>query len=366
MQKIIFVPDTLPGALSAAAVCDVLCEVFAQYFPEAEQLCLPLGSDAAARTPQGRSRTVRVKGPAGEELRAAYTVLPERRIAIVDAASCAGAALGSAAGVAPGRATSYGVGQMLLDALQTGCREILLCLSSAAAVDAGAGCAAALGVRFLDGAGRSFVPVGDTLANVARIDLLGRAPVLAEARLRVLAGSRIPLCGRRGAAFAAGAAPDEAERLDEGLCHLAAVAESALGVRMADRPGGGAAGGLGAGAVAFLGAELSPGVKPLLDLAGFDKMLEGASLVVTAAGYLDARCAAGSALSGVASRARRAGVPVLAFGGTVGDGAAELYGLGVTAMQAVNRAGLAPADAASRAAADLRCAAADACRLMLL
>ncbi|WP_294497176.1 glycerate kinase [uncultured Gemmiger sp.] len=366
MQKIVLVPDAMPGALSAARVCDVLGEAFAHFFPEAELVRLPLGSASVLQASAGEPRIVRVQGPAGNEMRAAYTVLPDRRTAIVDAAACAGAGVGRAAGVLPGRATSYGVGQMILDALQTGCREILLCLSAGAGADGGTGCAAALGVRFLDASGRSFVPVGDTLKSIAHIDLLGRAPVLAGARLRILAGSQAPLCGPQGPAWTLGLPARDAANLDEGLGHLAAVTENDLGIAMADHPGAGAAGGLGAGAMAYLGGELCPGVEPLLDLAGFDAMLEGASLVVTAAGRLDAASALGSAVSSVALRARQARVPVLAFGGVVADGAAELYGLGVTAMQAVNRAGLSPAAAAPRTAADLRRAAEDACRLMLL
>lgn len=366
MQKILLVPDSFPGALSAARACQILGEVFRRYFPEAEQLPLPLGTGAVIAAEAGEARTVRVKGPAGEELRARYTVLPRRRVAILDAAACAGAEIGRAAGVAPGRATSYGVGQMILDALQTGCRELLLCLGSSAAADGGTGCAAALGVRFLDASGRSFVPVGDTLSGIAHIDLLGRAPVLAGARLRILAGSQAPLCGDGGAAAGLGLSPDQTARLQAGLAHLAAVTETDLGISVADRPGAGAAGGLGAGAAAFLGGELCPGVEPLLDLADFDRMLEGASLVVTAAGVLDAASALGSPVCSVARRAQNAGVPVLAFGGVVADGAAELYGMGVTAMQAVNRGGLSAASAAPRAAADLRRAAEDACRLMLL
>ena len=366
MQKIVLVPDSITGGLSAARVCDMLGEVFARYFPEADQVRLPLGGVDTLRA-GGEQRIARVRGPYGEELRARYTVLPDTRTAILDASACTGVEVARTLGpLQPGRATSYGVGQMMLDALQTGCRELLLCLGQSAAMDGGAGCAAALGVRFLDASGRSFVPVGDTLNNIAHIDLLGGAPLLAGARLRVLSGSQAPLWGDGGAASVLGLPAQEAARLDQGLAHLAAVTEADLDIRIADAPGAGASGGLGAGAAAFLGGELCPGVEPLLDLAGFDELLEGASLVVTTADRLDAASALGSATASVAQRAQRARVPVLAFGGVISDGAAELYGMGVTAMQAINRSGLSAAAAAPRAGADLRRAAADACRMMLL
>ena len=236
--------------------------------------------------------------------------------------------------------------------------------------DGGTGCASALGVRFLDKAGRSFVPVGDTLGNIAHIDLLGRAPVLADAKLRVLCDVRNPLCGRNGAAavFAPQKGADAAEvaRLDAGLAHLAAVTEAELGVRVSTLPGAGAAGGMGAGAVAFLGGQLCSGIQVLLDLVGFDKMLAGADLVITGEGCIDGQSAQGKVISGVARRAQAAGVPVLAFGGRIGEGAWELYRMGVTAMQATDRAALPFEKAAPRAAADLRAAAEDACRLMTL
>lgn len=377
MQKVILVPDSFKGSLTSGEVCEILAEVFGRYFPGAELVQVPLADggegsvSAFVSALGGETRTVRVQGPYGDEVRARYALLPGRHTAVIEMSACAGLPLAQAAGrLEPGRATTYGVGQMILDALQIGCREILLGLGGSCTNDGGAGCAAALGVRFLDKAGRSFVPVGDTLANIAHIDLLGRAPVLAGAKLRALCDVRNPLCGKNGAAAVfgpqKGASPQDVARLDAGLAHLAAVAEAELGVPVAALPGAGAAGGMGAGAVAFLGGELCSGIEVLLDLVGFDNMLKGADLVVTGEGCIDGQSAQGKVLSGVARRARVAGVPVLAFGGRIGEGAWELYRLGVTAMQAADRAALPFAQEAPRAAADLRAAAEDACRLMTL
>ena len=377
MQKIILVPDSFKGSLTSGEVCDILAEVFGRYFPQAELVQVPLADggegsvSAFVAALGGEMRTVRVQGPYGEETRARYALLPDHRTAVIEMSACAGLPLAQAAGrLEPGRATTYGVGQMILDALQIGCREILLGLGGSATNDGGTGCASALGVRFLDKAGRSFVPVGDTLGNIAHIDLLGRAPVLADAKLRVLCDVRNPLCGRNGAAavFAPQKGADAAEvaRLDAGLAHLAAVTEAELGVRVSTLPGAGAAGGMGAGAVAFLGGQLCSGIQVLLDLVGFDRMLAGADLVITGEGCIDGQSAQGKVISGVARRAQAAGVPVLAFGGQIGEGAWELYRMGVTAMQATDRAALPFEKAAPRAAADLRAAAEDACRLMTL
>lgn len=367
MQKILVVPDSFKGSLTSAQVCDILAEVFGWHFPGAQIVRVPLAGGGAGSAEAflsaagGERRTVRVMGLYGEEVRAPYALLPGRHTAVIEVAACAGLQLARAAGrLQPGRATTYGVGQMILDALQIGCREILLCLGDSAASDGGAGCAAALGVRFLDASGRSFVPVGDTLKNIAHIDLLGRAPVLAGAKLRVLCDVRRTLCG--GAAGYG----QQAAGLDEGLAHLAAVAEADLGVSIRELPGGGAAGGMGAGAVAFLGGELCQGTEMLLDLVNFDELLADASLVLTGEGCIDAQTAQGKVVAGVARRARAAGVPVLAFAGILGEGAGQLYELGVTAMQVANRAGLPLEQAAPRAAADLRRAAEDACRLLEL
>lgn len=377
MRKIILVPDSFKGSLTSAEVCHILGEVFSRHFPEAQQVRVPLadggeGSAAAfLAAAGGETRTVRVQGPYGEEVRAPYAILPGKHTAVIEMAACAGLPLAQAAGrLEPGRASTYGVGQMILDALQIGCREILLCLGGSATNDGGAGCAAALGVRFLDSSGRSFVPVGDTLQNIAHIDLLGRAPVLAGATLKVLCDIKNPLCGPNGAAAVfgpqKGATPEDVLRLDAGLAHLAAVAEADLGMEVANLPGAGAAGGMGAGAVAFLGASLCPGIEMLLDLVGFDRMLEGADLVLTGEGCIDGQTAQGKVIAGVARRAKAAGVPVIAFGGSIRPEADALYDLGVTAMAVCDRAALPFAQAAPQAANDLRRAAGDVCRLLTL
>ena len=248
---------------------------------------------------------------------------------------------------------------MILDALQIGCREILLCLGDSAASDGGAGCAAALGVRFLDASGRSFVPVGDTLKNIAHIDLLG--PCTGAGRGQTAGAVRCAphALRRRGRVRAAGCPawtrgwptwppwPRRTWACPSGNCPAAAQPAAWAPARWR-----------------FWAASCARATEMLLDLVNFDELLADASLVLTGEGCIDAQTAQGKVVAGVARRARAAGVPVLAFAGILGEGAGQLYELGVTAMQAANRAGLPLEQAAPRAAADLRRAAEDACRLL--
>ena len=377
-MKIVLIPDSYKGTLSSVQACDVLAGVFGRYFPGAQLVRVPVADggegsvDAFLASMGGKRCAARVHGPFGEEVQAAYAVLPDdNRTAVIEMSACAGLPLAAKSGrLDPAAATTFGVGELILDALQRGSREILLCLGGSATNDGGAGCAAALGVRFLDGAGRSFMPVGKTLQSIAHIDLLGRAPVLNGAMIRVLCDIDNPMTGPQGAAAVfgpqKGATPTQVSMLDSGLRHMAEVVRNDLGVDVERLPGAGAAGGMGGGAVAFLSASLCPGIELILDTVGFDSLLEGAALVVTGEGRIDRQSVHGKVLAGVARRAKAKGVPVLAIGGVLGAGAEEMYDLGVRALQVSNREGLGYEELLPRAAWDLRQAAEDACRMLRL
>jgi glycerate 2-kinase len=264
---------------------------------------------------------VRVRGPMGEPLTGEYGVTPDG-VAVVESARFCGLGL-----VAPDRrdpmaATSYGLGQALAAALDAGARRILLGLGGSATVDAGVGMARALGFRFDDAAGQEVAGVGRDLARIHRVDASLAHPALAEARVTALCDVNNPLCGDRGAArvFAPqkGAGPAGVEALEAGLRQVARVVAAWQGATLAsveDRPCGGAAGGLGAGAAAFLKAVLEPGAIFLLRALFFTDRARGMDAVVTGEGSLDSQTTGGKAVAAVLAEAASLGLPAVVVAG---------------------------------------------------
>ena len=233
-------------------------------------------------------------------------------------------------------ATTYGVGQLMAHALERGAKKIVLGLGGSATNDGGCGAAAALGVKFLDQADRVFVPVGGTLHRIARIRTDGLMPRLREAEVIAMCDIDNPLCGENGAAAVFGpqkGADAQAVRLlEDGLRHLAEVIERDLGGDLLALPGGGAAGGFGAGSAAFLGAKLQMGIETVLELVDFDRLAADGDLVITGEGRLDSQSLRGKVVIGVARRAKRLGVPVAALVGSCELPAAAVYEAGVSGI----------------------------------
>ena len=282
--------------------------------------------------------SVPITGPYGEPISATYA--RKEQLAIIEMAAAAGLPMvGEKKN--PETTTTYGVGQLIAHAVEKGCRDILLGLGGSATNDGGCGCAAALGVRFFDQSGKEFVPTGKTLADIDRIDASQVKATLDGATITVMCDVENPLCGPNGAAHVFGPqkGADEAmvERLDRGLDHLAQVVERDLGVSVAQIPGAGAAGGMGAGCMAFLGAELKSGIECVLDTVGFDGLLEGTDLVITGEGRIDSQSVQGKVISGIARRTKPREVPLLALVGGIAEDAAAGYDLGVTAMFSIDR-----------------------------
>ena len=244
----------------------------------------------------------------------------------------------------PCKTTTYGVGQLIRHAVEAGNQNILLGLGGSCTNDGGCGCAAALGVQFLRADGSDFVPVGGTLSEVADIDTKEAEKLLAGVSLTAMCDIDNPLYGPTGAAyvFAPQKGADEATVvfLDGQLRALAGVIEAKLGRSVAVLPGAGAAGGLGAGMVAFLGAQLRPGIEAVLDLVRFDARLDGCDLVLTGEGRLDTQSVRGKVISGVAKHAKEKSVPVVAIVGGVLPEVEDLCddpALGLTAVFSINR-----------------------------
>ena len=347
MKKCVVVSDSFKGTVSSREICEIAQRVIPRHFPACEVVCIPVADggegtvDCFIQAMGAQRVEVTVTNALGEKSAAAYARIGE--LAIIEMAAAAGL---PQVGVlrCPGTATTYGVGELIAHAAHSGCKRILLGLGGSATNDGGCGCAAALGVGFLDADGQSFVPVGDTLGRIARIDTTKADELLRSVEITVMCDVTNPLYGPTGAAYVfapqKGADAEKVKSLDAGLRHFGDVIRSQLGIDVSAMPGAGAAGGMGAGCVALLGGTIQSGIDAVLDVTGFDWQLEGADLVITGEGRIDSQSADGKVVSGVARRTRAKGVPLIAIAGGIADSAGAVYDIGVSAMFSTDRAAL--------------------------
>ena len=347
MKKCVVVSDSFKGTVSSREICEIAQRVIPRHFPACEVVCIPVADggegtvDCFVQAMGAQRVGVTVTNALGEKSAAAYARLGE--LAIIEMAAAAGLPQVGALRC-PGTATTYGVGELIAHAVDSGCRKILLGLGGSATNDGGCGCAAALGIRFYDADGQSFVPVGDTLGRIARIDTAEAAALLRSVEITVMCDVTNPLYGPTGAAYVfapqKGADAEKVKSLDAGLRHFGDVIRSQYGLDVSAMPGAGAAGGMGAGCVALLGGTIQSGIDAVLDVTGFDRQLEGADLVITGEGRIDSQSADGKVVSGVARRTRAKGVPLIAIAGGIADSAGAVYDIGVSAMFSTDRAAL--------------------------
>src|SRR5829696_5342144 len=328
-MRVVVAPDKFEGSLSAGQAAAAIEAGLRRARPDAEVVRLPLGDGGAgtleALVAAGFERVpVAATGPTGEPLAAAIAVDGAR--AFVEMAEASGLKRLPGGRRAPLEATTYGTGELVRAALDHGAETLVLGIGGSATTDGGSGMAAALGARFLDRDGADLPPGGAALLRLAHVDVAGLDPRLRQVRVTVASDVDNPLTGPEGAAHVygpqKGAGPDDVLLLDSALRRYARVLADDLGQDVAGVPGAGAAGGLGAGAIAFLGVEL------VLELIGFDQAVEGADLVVTGEGKLDGQSLRGKAPVGVARAAAAHGVPVVALAGAVEVADRELRAAG--------------------------------------
>ncbi len=341
MARFLFACDSFKGTLSSARSAELLAEEARAFFPDADVSSLEVADggegtvDAIVASLGGDVVEVEVADPLGRPAIATYGLLPDNR-AVIEMAAASGLPMLSLAERNPLLTSTYGTGQLVADALGRGVRDISLAIGGSATNDCGMGCMRALGARFLDETGAELAGTGADLARVASIDLSGLDPRVAATTFHVMCDVDNPLVGPRGATYTfgpqKGATPQMADELEAGMRNMAQVIEKTFGVAVADAPGMGAAGGLGAAARVFLGAQVVGGVDWVLDLVGFDQALVGCDVCVTGEGHADSQSAHGKVVSGVAARCRRAGVPCVAIVGGMDAGATELLGCGVDAL----------------------------------
>ena len=340
--KIVLAPNALKGSCTASAAAAALAAGVARARPDAELVQVPVADggdglvDVLTQTLHGESRAYRVTGPGFDPVDAELTWIAEQRTAVIEMALASGLALLAEADRDPTATTTFGTGELMRHALALGAEKLVVGIGGSATNDGGIGMAAALGYRFLDRAGEPIVPVGGNLSQIDRIDFAGVDARLAAVRVEAICDVDNPLTGPAGAsaiyAPQKGATPDQVAQLDAGLAHLAAVIQRDLDVDGRDVPGAGAAGGLGAGLMAFCGAELRPGAEVVLELVQLDRHLLGADLVLTAEGRIDGQTRFGKAPGAVAAHAARLGVPCMAIAGSIGEDIAVLHEVGIQAI----------------------------------
>ncbi len=346
LRKIVLIPDSFKGTMTSAEVCSILSRQVKIRMPLAEAVSIPVADggegtvDAFLAAMGGEKVSVTVCGPYGKPVPAFYGLTDGEHTAVIETAACAGLPLVGENRHAE-KATTYGVGQMIADAAQRGCNKIILGLGGSSTNDGGAGAAAALGIRFLNAGKESFVPVGETLGSISSIDVSGLLPQLKNIEIIAMCDVSNSLCGPRGAAAVfgpqKGADPRTVDLLDRNLAHYADIIWRDLGKNVTDFPGAGAAGGMGAGMSAFLGAEIRPGIETVLDTVHFEEKASDADLIVTGEGKLDLSSLGGKVISGVARRARELRIPLLAIVGDAESHIESLCKMGVTAVFSINR-----------------------------
>ncbi len=359
-MHILIVPDSFKGSLSSTQVGERIRDGLRSVLPQASFRLLPVADggegtvEAVSAAAGGTAYSVQVAGPMGNPVSAQYAVLPDGT-AVLEMAQASGLPLVPLPLRDPGRATTRGTGELISAALDQGCSRILIGIGGSATNDGGAGMARALGARFLDRNGQELAEGGGALEGLDRIDLSGLDPRLARAEFLVASDVTAPLCGPQGASLVfspqKGASPQQAARLDRCLAHYGQVLEATFHRPLVNLPGAGAAGGLGAGLMAFCNAQLQPGIDIIFDLLHLEQEAAQADLIVTGEGCIDATSATGKLLSGVGRLARQYQKPAIAFAGAVALADADLQAIGLQAAIPICDGPMALEDSLSQASA---------------
>lgn len=343
MHKVVIAPDSFKGVLSAKEVCDIISYKINKHYPFCQIVKVPIADggegsiDAFLCVKNGKKIFCDVKGANGDKISCYFGIF--EKTAVVEVAQVVGLSLPSRAPALSG--TTFGVGQLINQALKMGVEQILLCLGGTSTVDAGCGMAVALGAKFFDKDFREFLPTGKNLCDIRTVDFSAVRRLLGLVKVNVLYDVDCKLCGDDGAAAVfgpqKGLTPAEVAFADKNLAHFASVAGQVCGFRPEEIVGGGAAGGMGAGAKVFFGADMNRGIDAVLDTINFNSLIRDADLIITGEGCLDNQSICGKALSGVCRYAKRMNVPVVDIVGKIGSVDREqLYRFGLTSVFALN------------------------------
>ena len=362
MRKIVLVPDSFKGTMSSEEICQIMGEVIKGYYVDTEIVSIPVADggegtvESFLKAIGGERITLPVKGPYMEDIEGFYGILPDNT-AVIEMAAAAGLPLVGENKHAE-KTTTYGVGQLIEDAVKHGCKKIVLGLGGSATNDLGCGAAAALGVSFYDEIGNTFIPVGENLSKIKNIDISNTRKLLSDVEIITMCDIDNPLYGKTGAAYIfgpqKGANEAMVEYLDQELRQASDVIKESLDIDVADIKGAGAAGGMGAGTVAFFGAKLQMGIEVVLDTVRFDDLITGADMIFTGEGRIDTQSLRGKVVIGVARRAKKKNIPVVAIVGDISDGIEAAYDEGISGIFSINRFAIPFLESKARAKDDLR------------
>jgi len=338
-MRVVVAPQSLKGSLSAAQAGQAIARGVREVYPDAEISIVPV-ADGGEGTAQalvdasgGRLLQREVTGPLGTPVKAFFGVMGDGRTAVIEMAASSGLPLVPPEQRDPRVTTTYGVGELILAALDEGCTHFIIGIGGSATNDGGAGMAQALGARLLDAQGRDLAFGGAALAGLERIEADRMDARLQRCSFEVASDVTNPLCGPTGASAVygpqKGATPTIVAELDAALAHYAHIIERDLGQAVQNIPGAGAAGGLGAGLLAFLHATMRPGAQIVLEAVRLEERLREADLAITAEGRLDSQTAYGKSVGAVAALAKKYGLPVLTIAGGLEENYQELYNLGI-------------------------------------
>ena len=342
-MRIVLAPDSFKGCLTAVQVCNALESGIKRSFPDAEIVKVPM-ADGGEGTVQslvdasdGRIVEAMVTDPLGRKIKSFFGIMGGGRTAVIEMAAASGLPLLRLGERNPRMTTTRGTGDLILAALNEGCRKIIMGIGGSATNDGGRGMAEALGVRFLGKDGKTLeTPGGGALHDLDRIDVSGMDPRVKDTEFTVACDVDNPLTGPKGAAAVygpqKGANPADVEFLDAALVRYAKVIEAQLGKNIKDIPGAGAAGGLGAGLMTFCDATLKRGVEIVVEATHLVEKCKGADLVISGEGRTDFQTKFGKTPMGVAKAAKVHGIPVILISGGLASGARDLYEVGVDAL----------------------------------
>jgi glycerate kinase len=346
MQNFILVPDSFKGTLSAIEVCNIMKSSIKNLYKDANIISVPVADggegtvDAFLYALGGEKKSIWVSDAFNEQKILAHYAMLKDDIAVIEMAACAGLPLVKNR-LEPDKTTTFGVGELIIDAINSGAKKIILGLGGSATNDGGCGMATALGVKFKDEQDQEFIPTGGTLSQIYKIDMNNIYSKIKDIEFISMCDVDNPLCGRLGASavFAPqkGADEDMVKSLDEGLAHLAKIIKRDLHIEVKDIKGAGAAGGLGAGSIAFLQSKLTKGIDVILDTINFDELVSKADIVFTGEGKFDSQSLHGKVVMGVANRSQKYKTPVIVVTGAIGENIQEAYNKGITAIFSINK-----------------------------
>ncbi len=344
-MKIVLAPQGFKGSLKAHEAAEAMLKGVKAFDSSIKCVALPIADGGAGtvralvQATQGKLIKALAHGPLGDKMTATWGLSGDGKTAFIEVAAASGLSLLTPDRYDPMKTTTFGTGEMILAAMEAGCRKMIIGLGDSATVDGGLGIAAALGLKFTDAKGKPIPPGGEGLALLKHIDVSGRNPLVDKCEILAACDVTNPLFGKDGAAYVygpqKGATPEMVEKLDAGLKNLDTVIKKDLGIDVSTLPGAGAAGGLGAGLTAFLGVKLERGVGLICDTIGFDDIVKDADLVITGEGRIDFQTAYGKAAVGIARRAKAFGKPVIAICGSLGKGYEDVYKHGIDSVMSI-------------------------------